>query len=274
MKLRTGTQIFAAALLAIALAGCSAPPAADTDGDGAPAAQGAAAAGDARQGQEPNAESDAASDEGKGEDKDAEAVAAGMTCKYISDYFPTFGEALERANQNGGGTVTLLADAPLSSDGSVPKVGFRTTITVKSAGETPFKIVRGEGDSGSMLQITDGFVTLKNVVFDGAAASACEGPIVLVSDLGRLTLGEGAVLTGNESATNASAVLVVGSDAYLTLEAGCEVTGCTAVDGAAVVSDGGNIENTGALFSGNAGGSNPNFLELSEGSFSGDDIAA
>lgn len=262
--MRKACAFACAALVAVALVGCSGDPTASDD-------QAEAVGGDAAQAtqQEPQADKPAK------QDKDADALEQGMTCKYISSYFKTFGEALEQANQNGGGTVTLLSDAPLSADGSVPKVGFRTTITVKSDGDTPFSIVRGDADTGPMLQITDGFVTLKNVVLDGTSAAALESPLVLVSDLGRLTLDEGAVLTGGNAASGASAVYVVGASAYLTFEAGSEVSQCIAAgDAAAIVSEGGVIANNSATFSGNAGGANPNFLETADGTFEGTEIAA
>ena len=264
--LRKTCALLCAALLAVALAGCA-------SGQGAGSPDAADAPGTAAQDQAAGEADKPAKTEKQ--DKDAEALEQGMTCKYISSYFKTFGEALEQANQNGGGTVTLLADAPLSADGTVPKVGFRTTITVKSDGDAPFSIVRGDADAGPMLQITDGFVTLKNVVLDGTSAAALESPLVLVSDLGRLTLDEGAVLTGGNAASGASAVHVVGSDAYLTLEAGSEISQCTASgDAAAIVSEGGVVANNGATFSGNAGGSNPNYLETAPGTFEGAEIAA
>lgn len=272
MKLTMLKKLFGLACVACltaALAGCAggdAPAGDNASGDATPTQQ-------EQKADKPD-KTDKAEKPAK-QDKDADALAQGMTCKYISSYFATFGEALEQANQNGGGTVTLLADAPLSADGSVPKVGFRTTITVKSAGDQPFKIVRSAADAGPMLQITDGFVTLSNVVLDGSGVAGA-GPIALVSDLGRLTLGAGAVLTGNESAAGASAVQVVGADAYLTLESGCEISGNTAADGAsaAIVSEGGNIVNDGATFSGNTGGANANFLETAAGTFEGSEIAA
>lgn len=262
MRKKQVAMFVCAAAFALALAGCAGDesPTAGSDDAEQPAAE-------AMQQQEV--------DESTKQDKDADALAQGMTCKYISSYFATFAEALEQANQNGGGTVTLLADTPLSADGAVPKVGFRTTITVKSAGDEAFRIMRTEADTGPMLQITDGFVTLSNVVFDGSGVAA-EGPIALVSDLGRLTLDAGAALVGNASASGASAVQVVGSDAYLTLESGCEVSGNIAGDGAsaAVVSEGGNIVNNGATFSSNTGGDNANYLETAGGTFEGDEIIA
>lgn len=209
------------------------------------------------------------------EDKDAEAIAQGMTCKYITSYYKTFGEALEQANQNGGGTVTLLTDAPLSATSTVPKVGFRTTITVKSAGDTPFSIIRSETDTGPMVQVTDGFLTFENVVLDGTSAAALESPIVLVSDLGRVTLDAGAILKGGSASYGASAVYVLGPDAYLTLEAGSEISGCASFgDAAAVVNEGGVVTNNGATFSENIGGNNPNYLETVPGTFEGTEIAA
>lgn len=277
MKAKSCIVAALACVLALALAGCAA------ESEPAPVAQNEGGSEAVEQQVEKSAdEADKAGEateadqgeKGGTDDKDADALAQGMTCKYISDYYATFGEALERAEQNGGGTVTLLCDSPVSADGNVPKVEFRTTITVKSAGDEPFKVFRTAADAGPMLQITDGFVTLKNVVFDGTSDAPCDGPIALVSDLGRLTLDDGACLTGNQSVSGASAVSVLGADAYLTLEAGCVIENCSSADGAAIVSDGGNIENNGAAFEGNTGGENPNYLESSAGTFAGDPIDA
>ena len=97
---------------------------------------------------------------------------------------------------------------------------------------------------------------------------------MVISDLGRLTLDVGAVLTGGNAASGASAVSVSGSDAYLTLESGSEVRDCASGDGAAIVSDGGVVANNGATFAGNTGAENPNFAEVGGGTFEGAEIGA
>ncbi|MEA5020133.1 MAG: hypothetical protein VB027_07175 [Gordonibacter sp.] len=215
-------------------------------------------------------------------DPDAEALAAGKTVKYIDQYYANLKDAIDRANQNGGGTVTLLADTVDTESGESPTIGFRTSIIIKSAGDKPFKVFRADGQTNEMLRITDGTITLRNIVFDGAGAGVTS-PVVMISNLARVTFDSGVEVTNNVTdgtgyAENfgASAVSVSGADAYLTLESGCTFSQCSA-SGAAVAAlynDGANVVNNGAVFSGNvsANGGNPNYAGT--GTFEGAEIEA
>ncbi|MEQ3361464.1 hypothetical protein [Raoultibacter massiliensis] len=213
-------------------------------------------------------------------DPDAEALAAGKTVKYIDQYYTNLKDAVDKANQNGGGTVVLLADTVDTENGESPTIGFRTSITIKSGDGGPFKVYRADGQANEMLRITDGTITVKDVVFDGSGEGVTS-PIVMISDLARVTFGSGLVLTGNASdgsgyAENfgASAVSISGPDAYVTIESGCMISDCTGsgLAKAALYNDGANVANSGGSFSGNTSETDtPNYAGT--GTYEGDPIA-
>lgn len=215
-------------------------------------------------------------------DEDAAAVEKGMTVKVIGQYYSNLREAIEVANQNGGGTVTLLADTVATDDSEQPAtIGFRTSIMIKSESDEPLSIYRAEGQTGAMLVCTDGTIRLKNVVFDGSGEKAT-APVITVSDQAQLTLKEGASVTGNKTdgsdpgSLPASAISVSGSDAVLTLEEGCGVGGNEGAGDveAAIYNSGATVKNEGAVFEDNTAeyGENPNYA--GDGKLSGEDIEA
>ncbi|MEG0322689.1 MAG: hypothetical protein RR547_01450 [Raoultibacter sp.] len=215
-------------------------------------------------------------------DPDAEALAAGKTVKYIDQYYTNLKDAVDKANQNGGGTVVLLADTVDTENGESATIGFRTSITIKSNGDKPFKIYRAVGHVTEMLRITDGTITVKDVVFDGAGEGVTS-PIIMISDLARVTFGSGLTLTNNVTdgsgyAENfgASAVSISGADAYVTIESGCTISSCVGSGSAvsALNNDGGNVINNGGTFTGNtsASGENPNYV--GSGTYEGNEITA
>lgn len=214
------------------------------------------------------------------EDPDAEALAAGKTVKYIDQYYTNLKEAVDKANQNGGGTVVLLADTIDTEDGGIPTIGFRTSITIKSNGDKPFKIYRADGQTTEMLRITDGTITLKDVVFDGSGAGVTS-PVIMISDLARVTFGSGLTITGNATDGTgyaadfaASAVSISGADAYLTLEQGCVISDCAATGAAlsAIYNFGGNVVNDGASLTGNTTEAGENANYSGTGSFEGAEL--
>lgn len=102
MKAKSCIVAALACVLALALAGCAA------ESEPAPVAQNEGGSEAVEQQVEKSAdEADKAveateadqGEKGGTDDKDADALAQGMTCKFISDYYATFGEALERAEQ-------------------------------------------------------------------------------------------------------------------------------------------------------------------------------
>lgn len=202
-------------------------------------------------------------------DEDAAAVAEGKTVRIIDQYYDNFADAIEVANQNGGGTVLLLADTVATDDPEkVATIGFRTSIIIKSEGDVPLSVYRAPGQTGPMLQMTDGTVSLKNVVFDGAG-EAVAAPAITISDQAVVKFGKGCTICGNASDGSASgklaasAVSVSGKDASLTLKEGCAITGNagTGPVEAAVYNDGATVVNEGATFEDNASetGDNPNY---------------
>lgn len=195
-------------------------------------------------------------------EEDAAAVAEGMTVRIIDQYYDNFADALEVANQNGGGTVLLLADTVATDDPEkVATVGFRTSIIIKSEGDEPLTIYRAEGQTGPMLQMTDGTVTLKNVAFDGTGEKV-GAPAIMISDQAVVKFGKDFTISGNESDGSAvstdkfaaSAVSVSGKDASLTLKEGCTISGNAGTGdvAAAIYNDGATVTNEGATFEDNA----------------------
>lgn len=201
--------------------------------------------------------------------EDAAAVAEGKTVRIIDQYYDNFADAVEVANQNGGGTVLLLADTVATNDPQkTATIGFRTSIIVKSEGDAPLTVYRAPGQTGPMLAMTDGTVSLKNVVFDGAGEGVA-APAITISDQAVVKFGKGFTVCNNASDGSASgklaasAVSVSGKDASLTLKEGCAVennAGSGPVE-AAIYNDGATVVNEGAAFEGNTAeaGENPDY---------------
>ena len=215
------------------------------------------------------------------EGADAEAVAQGKTVKCIDQYFTNLADAVELANQNGGGTIAILADTVATDDASkTATIGFRTSIMIKSEGDEPLRIYRAEGQTGPMLAITDGTINLKNVTFDASGEQAT-APVIAISDQAVVKFGKGLTITGNTTdgsgvaeAVAASAASVSGKSAKLTLKEGCVISGCvgTGAVQAAIVNDGATVDNEGATFENNTveQGDNPNYAGT--GKLKGDEI--
>ena len=212
--------------------------------------------------------------------EDAAAVAEGKTVRIIDQYFDNFADAVEVANQNGGGTVLLFADTVATNDPQkTATIGFRTSIIVKSEGDVPLTVYRAPGQTGPLLAMTDGTVSLKNVVFDGAGEGVA-APAITISDQAVVKFGKGFTVCNNASDGSASgklaasAVSVSGKDASLTLKEGCAVennAGSGSVE-AAVYNDGATVVNEGAAFEGNTAeaGENPDYAGT--GKFKGEEI--
>lgn len=193
-------------------------------------------------------------------DEDAAAVAEGKTVRIIDQYFDNFADAVEVANQNGGGTVVLLADTVATDDiKKTATIGFRTSIIIKSEGDVPLTVYRAHGQTGPMLQMTDGTVSLKNVTFDGSGEGV-GSPAITISDQAVVKLGKGFTVCNNVSDGStsgklvASAVSISGKDASLTLKKDCVIkdnTGNGPVE-AAIYNSGATVVNEGATFEGNA----------------------
>lgn len=214
-------------------------------------------------------------------DEDAAAVAEGKTVRIIGQYYTNLADAVEVANQNGGGTIALLADTVATDDpAKTATIGFRTSIIIKSEGDVPLTIYRAEGQTGPMLQMTDGTVSLKAVVFDGSGEEATT-PVIAISDQAVVKFGKGLTVTGNacvgtDGKEGASAVSVSGKSASLTLKEGSQITGNQGSGNAvaAVYNDGATVVNDGGTVSGNTAqnGDNPNYA--GNGKFKGDPYEA
>lgn len=200
-------------------------------------------------------------EKGSASDVDRAALAQESNVEILGNTYSTLAEALEVANQNGGGTVTLHGDCVSSVEaGTFPTVGFRTSITIESDDDGPFTVYRGEGTADPLLVMTDGTVRVRNVTLDGSGDTVgC--PLVIVSDQAVVTFGEGLTLQNNTSdgssypkKYDASAVAVMGEDAQLTLESGCVIRDNAGVGDevqAALLANDATVTNNGATFEGN-----------------------
>ncbi|NTU88347.1 MAG: hypothetical protein HGA54_00330 [Actinobacteria bacterium] len=264
MKLRRIFPFLLVGILALGLVGCGDKTSTEETAETQPTAEAQTVAEEAAPAAEEKTLSAA----------DEKALADGFTCKYISSYYTNLYDAMYQANNNAGGTITLLADTVDTETGDIPTVKFRTTIIIASSEGNSFRVYRADGQTGEMLIMTDGFVTLKNCTFDGSSTSPTTAPAIRVSDWARQTFGKGFTLVNCDSdgsgassaALAASAVSVSGVDAYLTLEAGSAINDCDASGAAlsAIVSSQGVITNNGATFSGNtsATAANPNYTDF------------
>lgn len=215
-------------------------------------------------------------------DEDAAAVAEGKTVRIIDQYCTNLADATRYADQHGGGTVTLLADTVATDDPeTTATIGFRTSVMIKSEGDEPLTVYRAEGQTGPMLKMTDGTVSLKNVTFDGAGEGV-GAPAIEISDQAVVKFGKGLTVRGNASdgsadgSLPASAVSVSGKDASLTLKSGSAIrdnAGTGAVE-AALYNDRATVVNEGCAFEGNASetGDNPDYA--GDGKLKGDTIGA
>ncbi len=204
--------------------------------------------------------------------KDAAAVAAGKTCSFTGEYYDNIEEAVELANNHGGGTITLLANTVVSKNGEVPDMCFNSNFAIRSKKGGPrFRIYRGENDRKEMLQITDGTLRLINVILDGECEGGAHRAALRISDLGKVVM-RGSTICNNvsDNADNianqgASAICIVGKRANLRMDAKCSIENNTAKGGAVsaiVVSDSG-LSNDGALFQGNVSeNGNANYTDL------------
>lgn len=227
------TSLLATALMVFALSGCTTVEEQGEDTSATTTMQDEAVSGS----------------EAAREDPDAAALAEGMTVKYIDKYFTNFQEAIQDANQNGGGTVVLLADSVVSETDAVPTIAFRTNIIIKSKDGNAYKLIAPEGWSGEMLRITDGTIVMQDIVFDGQGKDL-GAPLIVVSNLARVTFVKNVTLTnGVNTSGGATALSVSGADAHLILQ-GLTIANCSGAN-AALVNDGATITDEGAIFKNN-----------------------
>ncbi len=206
------------------------------------------------------------------EARDAAAVAAGKTCSFTGEYYDNLEEAVEDANNHGGGTITLLADTVVSKNGKVPDMCFNSGFAIRSKkGGPAFRIYRGEHDKKEMLQITDGILRLFDVILDGSCEGGATRAALRISDLARVTMKSTTICNNqsnnadNAANQGASAICVVGGKAGLKMDGKCVIRNCTATGSAvsAIVASDSNINNGGVTFEGNTSESgNPNYTDL------------
>ena len=209
-------------------------------------------------------------------DKSAEeqaAIAEGKTCKFTGKYYASLEEAVDKANNHGGGTVILIADTVVSKNGHVPDMCFNSGFAIRSKKGGPrFRIYRGAQDKKEMLQITDGTLRLYDVILDGTCEGAAERAAIRVSDLGKAFLSN--VIIENNHSNNAnnvenqgaSAICCVGDKTLLKLDSRSLIRNCKGSGSvlSAVVASGGKVINEGISFENNktTRSGNPNYLDL------------
>ncbi len=196
------------------------------------------------------------------EAKDAAAVAEGKTCMFTGEYYYSIEEAVEEANNHGGGTITLLADTVVSRDGRVPDMCFNSNFAIRSKkGGEIFRIYRGENDKREMLQVTDGTLRLINVILDGSIEGGAHRAAVRISDLGKVIM-KNTTICGNvsDNADNnadqgASAICCIGDRVSLKMDDKCVIRDCAAIGNAVstILVSGSKVSCDGVTFSGNSG---------------------
>lgn len=201
-----------------------------------------------------------------------QALAEGKTCSFTGQYYDNLEEAVELANNHGGGTITLIADTVVSKDGKIPEMTFNSNVTIASKGGHYFRVYRGEHDRKEMLQVKDGTLRFFNVIIDGDCEGGATRAAVRVSDLGYVELRNSTICNnhsnneGNAENEGASAVCCVGKKASLRFDDKCYIRNCVATGGAvgAIVASGGKIINGGVRFEENTSenGDNPNYVDL------------
>jgi len=204
---------------------------------------------------------------------DEQAISEGKTCIFTGDYYGSIEEAVEKANNHGGGTVTLIADTVVSRNGKVPDMCFNSNFAIRSKkGGPTYRIYRGGLDRREMLQITDGVLRLFDVTLDGG----CDGPAfcaaIRISDRGRVEMsgvticGNYTTNAGNAANQGATAVCCIGANASFKMSSGCVIRDNAGTGSAisAIVASGGTITNEGAVFEGNTSdnGKNPDYTDL------------
>ena len=204
---------------------------------------------------------------------DEVAVSEGKTCQFTGQYYESIEEAVEKANNHGGGTITLLADTMVSKNGKVPDMCFNSGFAIRSKkGGPALRIYRGELDNREMLQITDGILRLFDVILDGSCETGASRAAIRISDLGKAEMKNVAILdnrsdnAGNAENQGATAICCVGEKTALKLDDSCVIRGCAGTGTAisAIVASGGAITNGGCRFEGNTAenGENPNYTDL------------
>ena len=132
--------------------------------------------------------------------------------------------AFAYSKADSGATICLLSDITLSGE---LKLEADKTITLTSNSGHRYSITRGSGCTGTLLNVTNGSVTLTNVTIDGGKSGS--DFLVKVGDGSNnpsLTLGDGATV---QNGTGGGILLGVGKElsgkGKLTIQDGAKVTG-------------------------------------------------
>ncbi len=204
------------------------------------------------------------------------------TVEILGSEYDNLADALEVANQNGGGTITLHGDVYAANEsGDIPTLGFRTSITITSDDGGPYSVFRRPGTNDPLVIFTDGTVKVSNITFDGTGDTA-GAPLIVVSDQAVVTLGDGVTLANNTTDGSAygkkyaaSAVALMGKDAQLTLGEGCTIrdnAGVGEAVQAAIFANDGKVRNEGATFEGNTVEATDTPNAAGDAKFRGEDI--
>ncbi len=150
-----------------------------------------------------------------------------------------------------GGTVKLLRDFYVSPQTGVPMISKSITLTSADP-SSPCRLTTAMSPHPTLLGVMAD-VHLRDVIIDGGAELAANGPLVLVQQ-GSLTLDEGAVIRNNYNANNARGNNFLGGGVFLygtmTMKPGSAIENCFAwagggvavVNGGALTMEGGVID--------------------------------
>ena len=123
-----------------------------------------------------------------------EPAPANAKAEYNGKTYDDIYKAVAAANQNGGGTITLLGSAKLDKP-----VEIASNITIKGE-KNAITYTREDSFTGTMFTVKAGTtLTVENVVLDGAGATAT-GNLIATEGNGSIVLNAGAVLQNNNGA--------------------------------------------------------------------------
>lgn len=140
----------------------------------------------------------------------------------------SYKEAVECAPD--GGTVLLLTNMTMNAFPAVDGKSF----TLTSAVGGPYTVLRTKTNQ-NFLRVTNGKVTLRDVIFDGGGDDVIntdneKGAIVWAQANGCVELGSGTVLRGGRVPTSGAAAMVRGAGSKLVMRDGALITGCKSMN--------------------------------------------
>ncbi|QUL54948.1 FIVAR domain-containing protein [Paenibacillus tritici] len=175
---------------------------------------------------------------------------------------------LPKANQEvvSGGTIYVMDDITLSpvQPGKFLELRGGKQITITTDPNASQTAVIKRGGSGTLLDLLDGHLTLKNIIIDGMGTNSA-GRIVNVYDASSLTIEDGAILRNNNINNLPASVIYVSDPASTVKMTGGEISGNKYAGTAtsAILLSNGEFTMSGGQITGNIGGG----VEVAAGKF-------